>query len=602
MGAKGSEPPANVTEFFLDRVAEHGEKSLFRYHRDGAWTDMSYVQAGRRTRAIAGGLAALGLAIGDRVAIMSNNRPEWALADLGSLCAGAVVVTVYPSLTGEDAAYIIAHSGAKVVFVENADLAGKLRTQVARLPDVIATVLFEGEPAGDREFGLEALEGGANPEVADARVREAAALPPDATFSILYTSGTTGVPKGVVLTHRNLVLTLEAVLQTTPDTTPYDLNLSFLPLAHALERFGGLLMPLYMGRTVAYARSLQTVPEDIQAVRPSFLIVVPRVLEKIVARFQAKIAEEPAWKQALVRWSLSVGAEASRRREAGQYFGPVLGLKRAIADRLVFSKIRARLGGNLKLIACGSAPLSIEIARFFHAAGISVCEGWGATETSAPVTINVPHDYRLGSVGKPLPGLELVLAPDQELLVRGPGVFQAYFKDEASSDAAFTPDGFYRTGDIGRVDADGYYYIVDRKKDLIITSGGKNVAPQKIENLLRERPAISNALVHGDKRPCLVALLTLDRDALQAHRPDLATRPEDDADLRMHIQQEVDAVNSKLPRFEQIKAFCILPGDFSHEGGELTLTLKLRRRFIEQRYQDSLESLYDAELLAGARP
>jgi long-chain acyl-CoA synthetase len=593
-------PPANVTEVFLARVAKLGEKPLFRFYRDGVWRDMSYSEAGCRTHAIAGGLAALGLAIGDRVAIMSNNRPEWGLADLGSLCAGAVVVTVYPSLTGEDAAYIIAHSGARVVFVENGDLAAKVRSQASRLPDVIAIVLFEGEPEGDREFRLEALEAGANPEMADARIREATALGPDAIFSILYTSGTTGVPKGVVLTHRNVIQTLEAVLQTTPDTTPYDLNLSFLPLAHALERFGGLLMPLYLGRTVGYARSLQTVPEDILAVRPSFLIVVPRVLEKIVARFQAKVAEEPAWKQALVRWCLSVGAEASRRREARRDFGPLFAVQYAIADRVVYSKIRARLGGNLRLIACGSAPLSIDIARFFHAAGISVCEGWGATETSAPVTINVPHDYRLGSVGKPLPGLELVLATDQELLVRGAGVFQAYFKDDASSDAAFTPDGFYRTGDIGRVDADGYYYIVDRKKDLIITSGGKNVAPQKIENLLRERPAISNALVHGDKRPCLVALLTLDRDALRASRPDLATRAEDDATLRSHIQQEVAAVNSRLPRFEQIKAFHILPGDFSHEGGELTLTLKLRRRFVEQRYQEALEGLYDAELLAGA--
>ncbi len=618
----------NLVRVLLARAAEHPDKPLLRFHRDGAWRDWTYRQVIDRAKAIAGGLAGHGVVPGDRCAILSENRPEWALADFGSLCTGAVVVTVYPSLPAEDAAYILSHSEAKVLFAENPAQAARILAICDHVPALERIVLLEGRPedaglATDQATqtspaegrpaartpssrpvieALEALELGSDPEIARQRVHEAQGLPSDAVFSILYTSGTTGVPKGVVLTHGNAVRTLEAVLETTPDTRPYDLNLSFLPLAHALERFGGELTPLFMGRTIAYARSLQAMPEDLLAVRPSFLIVVPRVLEKIHAKFQARLAQEHPLKRRMVAWCLDIGRQVSMRRERGRRLGAVLGLQYAVADRLVFSRIRRRLGGRIKLIACGSAPLSVEIARFFHSAGISICEGWGATETSAPVTINTPDHYRLGSVGKPLPHLEVKLDDDGELLVRGPGVFLEYYKDSETTRQSFTADGFFRTGDIGRVDADGYYYIVDRKKDLIITSGGKNVAPQKLEAMLRDRPLISNAMVHGDRRPCLVALVTVDREALAAAAPALALAGPDDPALMARIAGEVQAVNAVLPRFEQIKAFRVVEPDFSHETGELTLTLKLRRRVIESRYQSVLDGLYDAKLLEGANP
>lgn len=600
----GKGPFDNIAQVLFARAAEHPDRPFLRFHRDGAWRDWTYRQVLERVTAIAGGLAALGLEAGERVAILSENRPEWALADLGSLCAAAVVVTVYPSLPGEDAAYILGHAEARVLFAENVAQAAKILAIRDKLPALERIVLLEGEPEPGTEalvMPLDSLEKAANPVGAASRVRQAQDLPSEAVFSLLYTSGTTGLPKGVVLTHGNAIRTLEAVLETTPDLSPYDLNLSFLPLAHALERFGGELMPLYLGRTIAYARSLQALPEDLLAVRPSFLVVVPRVLEKIHAKFRARLAERPPLEQAIVHWSLRTGRRVSLGRERGQEPGALLRLQYAIADALVFREIRRRLGGRLALIACGSAPLSVEIARFFHSAGIAVCEGWGATETSAPVTLNTPGDYRLGSVGKPLPGVEVKLAEDGELLVRGPGVFREYFKDPEATAQAFTPDGFFRTGDIGRRDEDGYYYIVDRKKDLIITSGGKNVAPQKLEAMLRERPLVSNALVHGDRRPCLVALLTLDREALARLEPDLADLPPDAEALVRRIEKEVAAVNALLPRFEQIKAFRILDRDFGHETGELTLTMKLRRRVIEEKYRDVLDSLYDARLLEGTR-
>lgn len=599
----GEGPFDNIVQVLLARAAEHPLRPFLRFHRDGGWRDLTYREVLDRATAIAGGLATLGLEPGDRIAILSENRPEWALADFGSLCAGAVVVTVYPSLPGEDAAYILGHSEARVLFAENAAQAAKILAVCDRLPGLERIVLLEGQPEPGTEalvMSLAALEHASSPVVAATRVRVAQDAPPDTVFSILYTSGTTGLPKGVVLTHGNAVRTLEAVIETTPDLSPYDLNLSFLPLAHALERFGGELTPLYMGRTIAYARSLQTLPEDLLAVRPSFLIVVPRVLEKIHAKFLARVAGRPPLMQALVYWCLRTGRRVSLRQERGQPLGLLLRLQHAVADALVFREIRKRLGGRLKLIACGSAPLSVDIARFFHSAGITVCEGWGATETSAPVTINTPGDYRLGSVGKPLPRLEVKFDADGELLVRGPGVFREYFKDEGTTAQSFTADGFYRTGDIGRLDEDGYYYIVDRKKDLIITSGGKNVAPQKLEAMLRDRPLISNALVHGDRRPCLVALLTLDREALASAEPDLAALPAGHEAVTNRLAREVAAVNAVLPRFEQIKAFHVLEQDFTHETGELTLTLKLRRRVIEAKYRDVLDNLYDARLLEGA--
>ncbi len=544
---------------------------------------------GEQARALARGMLALGLVPGQRVAILSENRPEWALADLGSLAAGCQVVSVFATLPDDEMAFIVRHAACRLAFVESPTLAARVLALRACLPALEQVVVLEGQPpAGEGVSSLTDLA---------ARGAEEEPLPgleatADEPAVVIYTSGTTGEPKGVVLTHRNILGTLEAVTAAFGDISSLRLNLSFLPLAHALERIAGHFLPLVQGNTIAYARSLDTVAEDFRAVRPDFAVAVPRVFEKVHARILTQVRGRPAPARALFRWAVGVGVERSSRLERGQPVPPSLAARYAVADLLVFRAIRARLGGRLRLFVSGGAPLAADIARFFHAAGILVCEGWGATETSAPSTWNTPAAYRFGSVGRPLPGVEVRLAGDGELQVRGVNVFPGYLDNPQANAEAFTPDGFWRSGDIGRVDEEGFYYITDRKKELIITAGGKNIAPQKLENLLRQRPLISHCLVHGDRRPYVVALLTVDRAALAAAHPELAEAPPEDERLHRLLEAEVAAVNRQLARFEQIKKFRVVPGEFTAQGGELSQSLKLKRRVVEERHRHLLEAMY----------
>jgi long-chain acyl-CoA synthetase len=344
---------------------------------------------------------------------------------------------------------------------------------------------------------------------------------------------------------------------------------------------------------VTYSRGLDALAEDFRDVRPHFAVAVPRVFEKIHARVLAQAAGKPRHERALFEWALGVGRRRSLAEERGLPLGPVLAAEVRLADALVFRKLRDAVGGRIALLVSGGAPLSAEVARFFHGAGILICEGWGATETTAPATLNVPSAYRFGSVGRPLPGVEVVVADDGELLIRGENVCAGYLDAPEANAETFDADGFYHTGDIGRRDEDGFFYITDRKKELIITAYGKNVAPQKIENLLRERRFVSNCLVHGDRRSHLVALVTIDRDDVRARRPELADCDAADPRLASLVGAEVDAINAGLPGFEHVRGFRILDHDFSPETGELTPTLKLKRRVIEAKYRALLDELYE---------
>lgn len=584
-----------ITEVLFGHGRSRPDLPCLRFYRDGRWQDMRWGPVAGRVRAIAGGLAAAGLEVGDRVAIVSRNRPEWALADLGALAAGAVVATVYPTLPADETAFILGHCGARAAFVEDDEQLDKVLSVRDRLPRLETLVVLDesvATPAG--ALPLAALEDAARPELAAERVQLACSLGRDAPMTVVYTSGTTGVPKGAVLTHGNVLGVIESVLEALGDASGLRLNLSFLPLAHALERIAGHYMPVYLGTTIAYARSLETVAEDFLAIRPDFAVAVPRVFEKVSARILGEVARKPPPVRALFDWALAIGTRRSRLEERGAAIPASLRARHLVADALVLRKVRARFGGRLKLFVSGGAPLAADVARMFHACGILVCEGWGATETSAPATWNTPRAFRFGSVGRPLPRVEVRIAADGELEVRGPNVFQGYLDNPQETAEAFTPDGFWRSGDIGEVDQDGFFYITDRKKELVILASGKNIAPAKIENLLRQQPLISNCMVHGDRRPYLVSLITVDRAALSAHRPELAAAPVADARLREAVAAQVEAVNSRLARFEQVKRFALVEPDFTPEGGELTLTLKLKRRVILERHGRALDALYQA--------
>ena len=418
------------------------------------------------------------------------------------------------------------------------------------------------------------------------------------TMCIIYTSGTTGNPKGVVLTHNNYIRTIEMLIEHVKDISKLKRNISFLPLAHAFERFAGYYLLLSMGSCIAYAESLETLTQNFREVKPNFLVAVPRVFEKMHARITQGVRSASILKKAIFFWALGVGKEAGRYKKSGQPFPWRLTLRHKLADALLFKKVKYAFGGQLEFCCSGGAPLSKEIGEFFDAMDILILEGWGATEATTPSTFNSPHDYRFGTVGKPLPGVEVRVASDGELEVKGPNVFKEYWRNPEETHATFTSDGFYRTGDIGEINEEGRVIITDRKKQLIITSGGKNIAPAPIENLLQSGRHIEMAYVHGDRRNYLTALLVLDQNAVNATAEYNGIKDCSWLELIHHslitekVQKEVDKANGELPRFMQIKYFRILEEPFSIESGEMTPTMKLKKRVVEEKYKDLLDSMY----------
>jgi len=556
-------------------VAQAPASPAYLAEGEAGWRPVSWQEAAERVEALASGLRARGIGRGDAVAVLSRTRLEWILLDWAIMSVGAIVVGLYPTNSATECAYILDHAEVVLALAENDEQADKLESVRARLSGLRDVIRFDALDALAEEGRAFRAE---HPGVLDGA---AASVEEEDLATLIYTSGTTGQPKGCMLTHRNLVtaaLRVENHLQE-----PDDVVLLFLPLAHS---FGRLVHQAssYHGTTIAFVADASRVPEALQRVRPTMLPAVPRVYEKIHANALGEIERAGRAKRAIGLWALGVGGRASRLRRAGRPVPGLLALEERLADRIVFARVRERLGGRLRLGVSGAAPLAEEVLEFFHGLGMLVVEGYGLTETSSSTTVNDPDDFRFGTVGRAVPGTEIRLDEDGEILVRSETVFAGYYKDPEATEAAFTDDGWFRTGDVGEIDDDGFVRITDRKKDLIITAGGKNIAPQSLESALKSSRFVSQAIVVGDRRPYVTALITLDESEVAASGRD-----------RQELAEElVEQVNRDRVRVEQIKRFAILPREFSQEEGEVTPTLKLRRKVIVDHFADEIDRLYSA--------
>ena len=595
-------PHKSLPEMLKLNAGRYADRIAISYKRNGAYQSLNYADFYERVLMAARGLLKAGVVADDKVAIFSENRAGWAIADFAIQSVQGVPVPIYATNTAEQAAYVINHCEAKIVFVSNRIQYEKLlavRETIPGLKQVISFDRFLGHhdlPV----YSFHQLSEISYPVSAQERSKIEScidAVKSSDLITIIYTSGTTGVPKGVMLTQANVLYDAHYGLEKLEAFGKNETFLSFLPLSHVLERTAGYYAPLMTGCNVTFCERIETVVENMQEVSPTVMVSVPRLFEKIYMRIYEDVHKMPALRSKIFHVAVDVG----RKYVARRYIDPkplgLLGLQYRFFDWLVFSKIRKRFGGRLKYFISGGAPLDKLINEFMWVIGIPTFEGYGLTETSPAVTLNSPWKVRFGSVGTPLPGTEVKLADDGELLVRGPLVMKGYYKAPEET-ARVLQDGWLKTGDIATIDADGYVYIVDRKKEIIITAGGKNIAPQPIENLLRMDKYISQAYVYGDRKPYLVAILTPNVERLIQMAQDEGLDYLDVEDLVTNQQVQaryvhrLQQINDKLPSYQTIKKFILLPRDFSVDGGELTPTLKLKRKVIAAKYQDRIERVY----------
>jgi len=594
--ASSSAAIQTLSDLFYRSVDGFRKPEHLRFKREGAWRTTSSEEFRAAVDEVALGLVALGIGKGDHIAILSENRPEWAFADFGALVLGAATVPIYPSLTAAQVRYVLLDSGAKAIFVSTAAQAAKLAEVKRELPALGHVIGFDPSAGGLPLDELRSRGKAALASDAEAARKRAARVDASDLATLIYTSGTTGDPKGVMLTHSNLVTNALGAAHAFPQIAPDWTALSFLPLSHVFERTGHNLM-IHAGATIAYAESVEKVPENMLELRPHIMLSVPRLYEKMYARINEKVARDPRLRQAIFRWALAVGCAGFELRVARREPGFWLRLKLALADRLVFSKVRARTGGRLRLFISGGAPLAREIAEFFGAVGILICEGYGLTETSPVITCNRPDRLKPGTVGLPLDGVELKIAKDGEILSRGPHIMRGYLGKPDATREAIDRDGFFRTGDLGHVDADGFLVITDRKKDIIVTSGGKNIAPQPIENKLKTNRFFTEVVMVGNRRNFTAALVVPNYDVLATwanerglggSREELVKRKE----VVAHYMELVRAMTGDLAQFEKIKKIALLPEELSQAAGELTPTLKVKRRVVEERYKGLIDEMY----------
>ena len=595
-----SDDVRTLCDIFL-KAAAAGKPDLLISKVGGVWKPISATDFGFTVKALSLGLNTLGIQPGDRVAILSENRPEWAMSDYAILCAGAWSVPIYPTLPAQQIAPLLVDSGARAIFVSSLEQLGKILTIRAKCPALEYVITIEARPPQEPGFlafgqavdrGRPALE--MSPGAFEQRALRVRA---EDVATIIYTSGTTGEPKGAMLTHGNFVSNVLGACQVVPITGDAT-AMCFLPLSHVFERMLDYAYA-YRGGTIAYAESIEKLKDNFLEVNPHCFGAVPRVYEKVLARVQDKVQAGSPIKKKLFAWAVAAGKEKLSYEQRGEPVPGVVAAKAKIADKLVLGKIRKALGTRFRFAVSGGAPLSRDLAEFFWGAGVRIYEGYGLTETSPVICVNGPNAWRLGTVGKPIPGVEVKIAADGEILTRGPHVMKGYFNKPEATAEAIDPDGWFHTGDIGQFDADGYLAITDRKKDLIVLAGGKKAAPQPIETELKKSAYISLPIVLGDRHKFLAALIVPNFERVRevAAERSIAFEPstiDASPELRALFQKEIDAYNEDKPHHEQIRAFALLPADLTVEDGSITPTLKVKRRILESRYHDLIDKMYQA--------
>lgn len=592
-----------INQVFRNRVAKYNNRLAVEKKRDGRWESASWTQYYDNARSVGLGLLALGVEKGDRVALLSENRLEWLYTDMGALGIGACLVPIYTTLTADEVAYIVGNAEVKILVVEDSTQVEKALYTAEQCPTLKTIVAMDGNGTkNDKLISFsELMQLGSKSPKNDPEAFEklAEAVAAEDLATIVYTSGTTGLPKGAMITHKNIMAVIDSLDRIKPEFAhDADQAVPFLPLSHVFERAAGHFYGMYKGITSSYAESVNTVLEDFGEKRPTIILAVPRVCEKVYQKILMQVEQQPAWRRKIFYWGHAIGARISTLREEKKPIPALLRLKYRLAYALIFKKLQEALGGRVRWMTASGAPTARDIVLFFNAAGIQVVEGYGMTECFAPATMSNLADYRIGTVGRPLPGVEIKLDEDGEILIRGDNVFQGYWKMPEETAEAFTEDGFLRSGDIGSFDDAGFLTITDRKKNLIITSGGKNIAPQKIENLFLSDPLFTHFIVIGERRKFLSALLTINLEQAEviAQKQDIDCSDLDalldHPEFIRIIDEHVAERNSHLARFETIKRYRIIKNEFSQEAGELTPSLKIKRNVIQENYTDLIESMY----------
>ncbi|HUI30813.1 MAG TPA: long-chain fatty acid--CoA ligase [Candidatus Acidoferrales bacterium] len=592
-----------LTEMFerLSKKYAGTGREVYRYKLDGRYVGITYDEFYEKVELFAHGLKAVGIKRGDRISILSENRPEWPITDLASLSLGAIDVPIFPTLTAKQIEYILLHGDVSVLVVSNSFQMNKILRIRKSLKAIRKIISMSGKENSDDNSFLDFADVYELGRVEREKHRGAFRMwllqaKPSDLATIIYTSGTTGEPKGVMLTHGNFVSNIKAALDHIIINQD-DTLLSFLPISHSFERMGGYYSALTAGATVSYAESIETVAQNLLEERPTIVTTVPRLFERIHAQVIKSVETGSAVKREIFYWAVNVGKRyAAANKKGGP--GPLLRAKRVLADRLVFSKLKARTGGKIKFFVSGGAALSRELGEFFEAMGIFIIEGYGMTECSPVISANRLDDYKFGTVGKPIINVQVKIADDGEILTRGPHVMAGYYKDKAGTQEAIDRDGWLHTGDVGHFDSDGFLVITDRKKHLFVNSGGKNIAPQPIESLLQQSKFIDQIVLIGDKRRFNSALIVPDFDALKELAkeesiffPDINGLINNEKICTV-IQKDINELQKDLAKYEQVRRFKLLPNPFTIENGELTPTLKVKRKIVEQKYSDVIESMY----------